>query len=157
MLPIMLGWHAIPFWNPHCMPRKHVKWDVPLRKPFASNTQMSVCLSHQKLSNSCWPTLSGHCLTPSDLEGPGGTWTDPPVRRLCHTLYFTMSHLVPNPVTSCTQPCPVATQVLKYWWGSRGVLFFRVDFYCIFVRFEEMNPISKLKILGRLEPHGPHC
>ena len=50
ILPGMLGWHAIPFWNPHGMPRKHVKWDVPLREPLASNTQKSVCLSHKKLS-----------------------------------------------------------------------------------------------------------
>ena len=39
----------------------------------------------------------------------------------------------------------------------KGGSFFRVDFYCIFGRFEEITPISKSKILGRLEPHRPHC
>ena len=38
-----------------------------------------------------------------------------------------------------------------------GGYIFWVDFYCIFERFEEMIPISKSQILGRLEPHGPHC
>ena len=39
----------------------------------------------------------------------------------------------------------------------KGDTFFGVDFYCIFGRFAEMNPINKSEILGRLEPHGPHC
>ena len=59
--------------------------------------------------------------------------------------------------TTQLSPKPVATQSMKYWWGSRGVHFFGVDFYCIFGRFEEMTPINKSEILGRLEPHGPHC
>ena len=39
----------------------------------------------------------------------------------------------------------------------KGGTFFGVDFYCIFGGFEGMTPISKSEILGRLEPHGPHC
>ena len=39
----------------------------------------------------------------------------------------------------------------------KGGTFFWVVFYCIFGRFEEMTPISNSEILGRLEPHGPHC
>ena len=51
---------------------------------------------------------------------------------------------------------PVAAQALKFWWGSGGVYFFGVDFYCIFGRFEEMIPNSKSQKVVRLEPHGPH-
>ena len=40
--------------------------------------------------------------------------------------------------------------------AQEGYIFL-VDFYRRFARFEEVIPISKSQILGRLEPHGPHC
>ena len=70
-----------------------------------------------------------------------------------------------RPCTRATLNRPITNNALDTSSGGasseilvrlKGGIFFWIDFYCRFGRFEKMIPISKSQKLVRLEPHGPH-